>query len=300
MKKLLLLLLFTLPACLMAQTIIDQVRTMPVIGNTVDGHPGIKIPGWISGANNQPAGVAYTYIWRMGDDNDPALAFHLYHVEGFTTGQLTITRERVVWQPDGKNPEKHRFDLPFSEIRIKSDYTLNFRNVYVKAGKIRDHYMYEGMCDDGQCHENFSPQLTDFLYLALTDFPAAEAQFWRLRGDLLKPSEIASFQQQAAAWRALAVKPELSEEARKQRLLAESYFRNKDFKGSIEHYKLGVKADLTWPEGWYNLAALYAETGEYASAAISMKNYLELMPNSLDAPAARDKIVIWEDRAGKQ
>jgi predicted TPR repeat methyltransferase len=94
----------------------------------------------------------------------------------------------------------------------------------------------------------------------------------------------------------------LPEEARKQRLLAESYLREKDFKGSIEHYELGVKACATWPEGWFNLALLYGETSEYALAADRMKHYLELMPNSPDAAAARDKIVIWEDKAanGKQ
>ena len=50
------------------------------------------------------------------------------------------------------------------------------------------------------------------------------------------------------------------------------------------------------------MALLYGETSEYALAADRMKHYLELMPNSPDAAAARDKIVIWEDKAanGKQ
>jgi tetratricopeptide (TPR) repeat protein len=109
----------------------------------------------------------------------------------------------------------------------------------------------------------------------------------------------ASFQKEAAQWRALSARPELPEEVRKQRTLAESYLRDKDFNGAIEHYELGVKSCSTWPEGWYNLALLYGETHDYAEAADSMKHYLELMPNSPDAQAARDKIVIWEDRAGK-
>jgi hypothetical protein len=109
-----------------------------------------------------------------------------------------------------------------------------------------------------------------------------------------------SFQKTASEWRALAFKPKLPEETRKQSLLAESYLREKNFNGSIEHYELGVKACPTWPEGWFNLALLYGETGEYALAADRMKHYLELMPNSPDAAAARDNIVIWEDKAGKK
>jgi tetratricopeptide (TPR) repeat protein len=108
-----------------------------------------------------------------------------------------------------------------------------------------------------------------------------------------------SFQKAASDWRVLTVKPELPEEARKQRVLAESYLREKDFNGAIQHYELGVKACSTWPEGWFNLALLYGETGEFALAADRMKHYLELMPNSPDAPAARDKIVIWEDKASQ-
>jgi tetratricopeptide (TPR) repeat protein len=118
--------------------------------------------------------------------------------------------------------------------------------------------------------------------------------------DVEAPAENwSSFQQIASEWRVLAVKPELPEEVRKQRILAESYLREKDFNGSIQHYELGVRACATWPEGWFNLALLYAEAGEFALAADSMKHYLELMPNSPDAAAARDKVVIWEDKASK-
>ena len=108
------------------------------------------------------------------------------------------------------------------------------------------------------------------------------------------------FHTQASAWRALTVKPELPAETRKNRSLAEAYLREKDVKGAIEHYEAGVKACPVWPEGWFNLALLYAEQGNYAMATSRMKHYLELMPDAPDAPAARYKMLIWEDKAARQ
>jgi TPR repeat protein len=107
------------------------------------------------------------------------------------------------------------------------------------------------------------------------------------------------FRQQAAAWRALAVKPELPGDCRKQGVMAESYLPAKEYKGAIRQYELGVEACPTWPEAWFNLAALYAETGEFAHAADQMKHYLELMPDAPDASAARDQIILWESKASQ-
>jgi hypothetical protein len=201
---------------------------------------------------------------------------------------MSVSNQRVRWQASC-NTE------PFDELRSNVHASIGKNNGYqtVKVEAAGRRYIY--WIDNGEsCCASSG---FNFFIQAVQDFPAAEEEFWSLRDDLLPPTQIAVFQQQAAAWRALAVKPELPEETRKQRTLAESYLREKDFISSIEHYKLGVRADLTWPEGWFNLALLYGETGEFASAAASMKNYLELMPDSPDAAAARDKIVIWEDKA---
>ena len=303
MKKLsFVFLLYLPPICLHTETLGEQLQRMAVINTTVDGHPAIKIPGATMGNDKQFAGFSHSLVWRAGTDANPAYVFHLSAtLEG--TGLLTISNERVTWQANGKYPAKHQFDLPRSEIRINNAYqnaTSAPFSIKVKAGKIKDDYYFEGMDDDkdgDSSIQNFNSRLVAFLYLALTDFPAAEEEFSRLRGEPLPSAAMANFHEQAAAWRNLAVKPELPEETRKQRLLAESYLREKDFKGSIEHYRLGVKACLTWPEGWFNLALLYGDTGNYSAAAASMKNYLELMPDSPDAAAARDKIVIWEDKA---
>jgi hypothetical protein len=321
MKKLqFLLLLFSLPVCLNAQAPGESVKP-----TTTDGHPALLFPHihnsialhccdqgnvWVDVVDQpQPAGAGtemqYTLMERSGTDSEPVYEFHLWAFIGYGPGPglLMVSKDKVRWQFTRKHDEKHQFDLPLSEIIVRGDHKVT---VSVVVGKYR--YIFIGLNHAREGTEPItsdnmvmpSSLMADFLYLVLTNFPAAEEEFWRLHGEALSPAAMATFHEQAATWRVLAVKPELPEEVRKQRVLAESYLREKDFNGAIQHYELGVKACVLWPEGWFNLALLYAETGEYAAAAASIKNYLELMPNSPDAPAARDKIVIWEDKAGKQ
>lgn len=104
------------------------------------------------------------------------------------------------------------------------------------------------------------------------------------------------FPQQAAAWRALPVKPAISEPVRRHRLLAENAIKERRFDAAIEEYEAGLKIDPVWPEGHFNAALLYAEVGYYAEAIRHMRAYLELAPDAPDAPSARDQIIIWETK----
>ncbi len=104
------------------------------------------------------------------------------------------------------------------------------------------------------------------------------------------------FQQKAAAWRALAVKPAISEDVRKRRLLAENAVAEKRFGEAVEQYEAGLEIDPTWPEGHFNSALLSAELGYYSEATYHMRAYLELVPQAPDAQSARDQIVIWQDK----
>lgn len=105
------------------------------------------------------------------------------------------------------------------------------------------------------------------------------------------------FSSKAASWRAANPKPPLSETGNKHRILAENAFREKNVELAIEHFEAALESDPTWPDGTFNLAVLYGETGDYRQAARFMKRYLLLVPDSKDAKAAREKIVIWEDKA---
>jgi hypothetical protein len=108
------------------------------------------------------------------------------------------------------------------------------------------------------------------------------------------------FKPKAVAWRQMAVKPEMMEEARRHKVLAEDAFHSKDVGKAIFEYSAALQLDPCWPEGHYNLAMLAGEIGSclgYLIAAHQMKEYLELMPDAADSRAAKDIIIIWEDRA---
>jgi hypothetical protein len=109
----------------------------------------------------------------------------------------------------------------------------------------------------------------------------------------------AYFPQQAAAWRALTTKPALAEGARILRLAAEDAIKRQKPYEALNDFELGVEADPTWAQGWFNAALLAGELGFYADAADHMQNYLELMPNAADAQSARDQIDLWKYKAGQ-
>ena len=69
----------------------------------------------------------------------------------------------------------------------------------------------------------------------------------------------ADFQQKAAAWRALPVKPALSDDLKRERLLAENAVSEKRFQDAVSHYEAGLKLNPMWPEGHFNAALVSAE-----------------------------------------
>jgi tetratricopeptide (TPR) repeat protein len=106
-----------------------------------------------------------------------------------------------------------------------------------------------------------------------------------------------NFRQAAEAWRALSPKPPIPEEVRAQRLLAETAFKEGSVGKALYHYESGVELYPVWPEGHFNAALVAAELKYYDEAVEQMRAYLELVPDSPDAPSARDQIVIWQDKA---
>jgi tetratricopeptide (TPR) repeat protein len=107
------------------------------------------------------------------------------------------------------------------------------------------------------------------------------------------------FQPKASAWRALPVKPAISEEVRQHRLLAEHAVAEKQFDDAVEEYEAGLEINPTWPEGHFNAALLCAELRYYSEAIHHMRAYLELAPDAPDAQQARDQMIIWEAESKK-
>ena len=110
-------------------------------------------------------------------------------------------------------------------------------------------------------------------------------------------TELADFQQKAAAWRAMNPKPPISDEVTKKRLLAEDAVEQKNLDAAAGYYRAGVALDPTWAPGWFNGALISAELKDYSTAAFDMKHYLILMPDAPDAAAAKEKSLLWEAKA---
>jgi tetratricopeptide (TPR) repeat protein len=112
-------------------------------------------------------------------------------------------------------------------------------------------------------------------------------------------ANLEEFKPKAAQWRQLAVKPELPEDAHRHQVLAENAYQQKDIAKAIAEYEAALRVCPLWPDGHYNLATLAGEIGGrpgYDIAIYHMKSYLELMPDSPDARAAKDSIIVWEDK----
>lgn len=112
-----------------------------------------------------------------------------------------------------------------------------------------------------------------------------------------EPADFAAFTVAANAWLTTTPKPEMSDEVRTYKLLAEDAVRRKDFSAALDAYRTGLMKDPMWPEGQYNAALLAAEAEDYEAAANYMRRYLVLAPDAKDAPAARDNLLVWQHKA---
>lgn len=125
------------------------------------------------------------------------------------------------------------------------------------------------------------------------DFLAAAA---RQQAKAQLDAQFEQFKAHAMAWREISAKPAMPESAREHQVLAEYAFKEKDTDKAIKEYSAALDIFPTWPEGQFNLATLAGEKRLYETAIFHMKEYLELVPDSTDAQAAKDSIIIWKDK----
>jgi tetratricopeptide (TPR) repeat protein len=110
----------------------------------------------------------------------------------------------------------------------------------------------------------------------------------------------ALFEKKVAEYRALKVKPPISEEQRRYIVQANSFSQEKAYGKAIEIYTKALEVDQTaYPAGYSNLALLSAQVKNFAAAINYMKKYLLLVPEAEDARAAQDKIYEWEAQLSK-
>lgn len=114
--------------------------------------------------------------------------------------------------------------------------------------------------------------------------------------DAIMIAKFDELKQRADAWRNAAIKPEMPEEARRHRVVAEEAIKEKNLVKAVTEYDAALNVFPCWPEGHYNAALIAAELQFYRSAIHHMKCYLELVPGATDAQAAKDQLFIWEDK----
>jgi len=113
-------------------------------------------------------------------------------------------------------------------------------------------------------------------------------------------SELALFGPVADKYRALEVKPTVSEEQRKYIVQANGFNEQRNYDKAIELYLKATEVDpIAYPGAYSNLALLSAQVDKFDAAIYYMKKYLMLEPESPDARGAQDKIYLWEAQPGK-
>jgi hypothetical protein len=263
-------------------------------------------------SNGHPA-IACTCTFR-GDvtwgieqvdlDGQPAFAVAVYQRNGLrpsgNLGTLVISAGKIAFHSPKQQED---FDEGKPTVQWKtakeSPWTLSVKT---------SHHSYKFWASapiavsNGWFVDGF-PTCRSLLDSAYTNFPAAWTQFYGLTAVLpvVRDVQFRAFQPQAAAWRALPTKPPLSPEADKEWILAENAIKERNLPAAFSHYIAALQAQqLLWPTGWYNLALAVAQQNDFVGAADCMRYYLELVPDSPDAKAAREQLIIWQDKAQSQ
>jgi tetratricopeptide (TPR) repeat protein len=108
-------------------------------------------------------------------------------------------------------------------------------------------------------------------------------------------SSLDLFRPLAEQYKALKVKPPVSEAQRRFIVQANAFSEEKNYSEAISKYLKAIEVDPTaYPAAYSNLALLYAQMKYYLDAIYTMKKYLLLVPDAEDARSAQDKIYEWE------
>ena len=131
---------------------------------------------------------------------------------------------------------------------------------------------------------------------------AADALFSIQKGiKKILTDRMATLESLAPKYRELTIKPPVSEEQRKNIVLADMMANRKDYSQAISFYVKVINLDpVSYPDAYSNLALLSAQMQRLNMAVYYMKLYLMLVPEGPDSRKARDKIYEWEFMMKKQ
>ena len=109
-----------------------------------------------------------------------------------------------------------------------------------------------------------------------------------------REKQLQAFKTVAAKYRAMKVKPVMSEKQRKEVVLANLMTRQRKYKEAIQFYRKVIALDsVSYPAAYNNLALLNAQLKQYKWAIYYMRKFILLEPDTKDARAAKDKIYEW-------
>lgn len=202
-------------------------------------------------------------------------------VKGIWVLGVTFHDDRIELRVDDAEQPVRNFpyrDIP--PVALIHDTVLGLSQYGVPLDKNSAIYFIDGGLST-ETRKNGTMRLADAVY-ALRHYRLEEAALDN------------NFQEVAAHYLALPVKPTLPEDVRKYRVQAEFAAKQKRYDDAIRFYSEGLKLAPWWSQGHFNRALLLAERRRFRDAAIAMNKYLKLEPNAPDARAAQDKIYQWE------
>jgi tetratricopeptide (TPR) repeat protein len=193
----------------------------------------------------------------------------------------------------------------------KKDVLVFDDRIEVNIKKNKRIFYYTAFCDYDVSVSSGKIDNTNIVNISIEDFSADLLGVVKEQADILifirnyycekqYSSQLVQFGPVADKYRALEVKPTVSEEQRKYIVQANGFNEQRNYDKAIELYLKAIEVDQTaYPGAYSNLALLSAQVEKFDAAIYYMKKYLMLEPESPDARGAQDKIYLWEARLGK-
>lgn len=108
-------------------------------------------------------------------------------------------------------------------------------------------------------------------------------------------SELTRFASLVEKNKGQASKQPVSEEQRKFIVQANAATQTKEYLQALGYFKQALQInEISFPDAYFNMALIFAQTRQFDQAILSMKKYLLVLPDSPDARSAQDKIYEWE------
>jgi tetratricopeptide (TPR) repeat protein len=192
----------------------------------------------------------------------------------------------------------HSYTIAQSELLAASAISTRFNDnllrytILVEKSKEGGHYPYVIFFEDLITFRFHKDDLAGAQTIADALYLLQQAQKDKLGKH---DKQLADFEPIAAQYRALIIKPPVSEEQRKYIVQANALTKQKQYKKAEEKYRQVIELDPTsYPAAYFNMALLAAQENFPGTAIFRMKQYLLLAPDAKDARNAQDKIYEWE------